>query len=202
MIRWQWRIVTLLNLFTQRVEVHFVPVEWTLQGDHLCEEKKVKGTFREKDVWFQVSCQPKNGLQVLMKQSGKVHMIISIKVIHFLSLQFHQRCNQPKCIYNYLHFTVISMVVPLNYFRVHTWSLSKYPYISHTILQRTLNLHQAGADCLWKRLCPMSKTAADNCHLFAQDIRKLRVKSIEHVSCHSRDAVHYSNDIKHNKHFS
>ncbi len=35
----------------------------------------------------------------------------------------------------------------------------------------------------------MSQMAADNCHLFAQDIRKLRVKSIEHVSCHSRDAV-------------
>lgn len=90
------------------------------------------------------------------------------------------------------------MAVPLNDFRVHTWRLSKYPYLSYTILQRTLNLHQAGTDCLWKRLqCPMPQTEADNCHLFAQDVRKLRVKSTEHVSCHSQDTVRYINDIFH-----
>lgn len=34
-IRWERGVVALLNLFTQRVQVHLVPIEWTLKSSHL-----------------------------------------------------------------------------------------------------------------------------------------------------------------------
>ena len=37
-ISWQWWVVTLLYLFTERVKVHLVTVKWRLERSHLIEQ--------------------------------------------------------------------------------------------------------------------------------------------------------------------
>lgn len=64
MVRWYRRVVALLDLFTQRVQVHLVPVERTLQGSHLRVKKRnVKSTFRKLDLVI-------FGFQVLVRWQG------------------------------------------------------------------------------------------------------------------------------------
>ena len=46
----QWRVVTLLDLLAQRVQIHLVSIKWRLKGSHLIEETAKRPDVRTEIV--------------------------------------------------------------------------------------------------------------------------------------------------------
>ena len=66
MVRWEGRVVTLLNLLAEGEQVHLIPIKRTLQRCHLEEEED---SLHEKNSWEE---KEKSGQWMLNKNKFKI----------------------------------------------------------------------------------------------------------------------------------